>query len=503
MALSRKLSRPLFIPPALHSRPIQNIILFAFCLILLSVILFNLREPEKGPLLPYQIYPQTNDSTQHTVTEFLPASIRPETDSVGQLCDSFPRHVLSRIQPVLKTGHGDDKERLNAQMDSTSACFTPDELIVFSDLDEEIRDHHAIDILAHLPSSHYNATAFKMWEEYLAQKEMQTKGTLDTEAQEKHINGWALDKFKFLPMMERAWAMKPDRDFYVFYETDTYIFWDNLFRFLQLYDPDANIYMGSPSPGRRDPKRGDQGTLFANGGPGYVISRGAMKTMLQRTAGSHGQYIDGPLSMKFSHLNNDEECCGDSVLGWVLWELGIPMHGHWPMFSDYGLHEIPFNDQHWCQPLISLHKTSPKDMVDLFRWEFSQHKTQRPLLYSDVWEFHKPGTVPMREDWDGGRFDAFDPPPEEVVESSEQCSRACAEDPSCLQWKWEGRDRKKCNLLGSLQHGRERKEEKEGNDKETWVDFTSGWVEEHIREWKEKQDCSNIKWLGASIERKL
>ena len=109
----------------------------------------------------------------------------------------------------------------------------------------------------------------------------------------------------------------------------------------------------------------------------------------------------------------------------------------------------------------------------------------------------------MREDWDGGRFDAFDPPPEEVVESSEQCSRACAEDPSCLQWKWEGRDRKKCNLLGSLQHGRERKEEKEGNDKETWVDFTSGWVEEHIREWKEKQDCSNIKWLGASIERKL
>lgn len=122
---------------------------------------------------------------------------------------------------MLKTGHGDDKERLNAQMDSTSACFTPEELIVFSDLDEDIRDHHAIDVLAHLPSSHYNATAFRMWEEYLAQKEMQSNGTLDTGAQGKHINGWALDKFKFLPMMERAWAMKPDRDFYVFYETDT------------------------------------------------------------------------------------------------------------------------------------------------------------------------------------------------------------------------------------------------------------------------------------------
>ncbi|KAM6478964.1 glycosyltransferase family 31 protein [Trichoderma sp. SZMC 28011] len=503
MALLRKLSRPLFLPPVLHSRPLQNIILIASCLILLIFFLYSLREPEPTQLLPYQIYPQTNDSIHHTVTEFLPASVETGKDSTRELCDSFPKHVLSRIQPVLKTGHGDNKEKLNAQMDSTSACFTPDELIIFSDLDEKIRDHHAIDILAHLPSAHYNATTFKMWEEYLAQKEMQANGVLDTAAQVKHINGWALDKFKFLPMMERAWAMKPNRDFYVFYETDTYIFWDNLFRFLQTYNPDANVYIGSPSPGRRDPKRGDQGTLFANGGPGYVISRGAMKTLLQRTTGPYGQYTDDPLSVKFSYLNHDDECCGDSVLGWVLWELGIPMHGHWPMFSDYGLHDIPFNDQHWCQPLITLHKTSPKDMVDLFTWEFSQRKSQRPLLFSDVWEFHKPGTVPSRENWDGGRFDAFEPPAEVVIESSEQCSSACSDDVGCLQWKWEGRDRKKCTLLRSLQHGRARKAEKGDGDEETWVDYTSGWVEEHIREWRKTQDCSIVKWVGASVERKF
>lgn len=106
-----------------------------------------------------------------------------------------------------------------------------------------------------------------------------------------------------------------------------------------------------------------------------------MKTLLRRTTGSHGQYIDDPLSVRFSYLNHDDECCGDSVLGWVLWELGIPMHGHWPMFSDYGLHDIPFNSQHWCQPLITLHKTSPKDMVDLFRWEFSQHSSQVSGLF--------------------------------------------------------------------------------------------------------------------------
>lgn len=154
----------------------------------------------------------------------------------------------------------------------------------------------------------------------------------------------------------------------------SYIFWDNLFRFLQLYNPDANVYMGSPSPGRRDPKRRDQGTLFANGGPGYIISRGAMKTLLQRTTSPFGEYTDEPLSTKFSYLNHDDECCGDSVLGWAMWEQGIPMHGHFPMFGPYALHEIPFNDQHWCQPLITLHKTSPKDMVALFSWESSQRK---------------------------------------------------------------------------------------------------------------------------------
>jgi hypothetical protein len=221
MALFRALSRPLFTPPVLHSRLLQNIILIAFCLIFLSFVLFRQREPDATQLLPHQTYPQTDDFTHPTVTDFLPKSKLTGASSIDELCRSFPKHVLSRIQPVLKTGHGDNKEKLDAQMDSTSACFTPDELIIFSDLDENIRNHRAIDVLAHLPNSHYNATTFKMWGEYLSQKEMQANGTLDTEAQMGHINGWALDKFKFLPMMERAWAMKPNRDFYVFYETDT------------------------------------------------------------------------------------------------------------------------------------------------------------------------------------------------------------------------------------------------------------------------------------------
>lgn len=221
MALFRTPSRPLFTPHVLHGRQLQNVILIASCLILLLFFIYRHEKPAPPDFLPYQTYPLTDDFTHHTVTDFFPKSESTGINSTEDICRSFPKHVLSRIQPVLKTGHGDNKERLDAQMDSTSACFTPDELIIFSDLGEDIRNHRAIDILADLPSSHYNATTFKMWGEYLSQKEMQRRGILDTEAQTEHINGWALDKFKFLPMMERAWAMKPNRDFYVFYETDT------------------------------------------------------------------------------------------------------------------------------------------------------------------------------------------------------------------------------------------------------------------------------------------
>lgn len=149
-----------------------------------------------------------------------------------------------------------------------------------------------------------------------------------------------------------------------------------MFRLLDTYDPDANIYMGSPSPGRHDAQRHDQGTWFGNGGPGYVLSRGAMKTILNRQVGPHGRYTDSSLSTQYSELTQDAECCGDSVLGYVLWLKKIPMHGLYPMFTPFILPDIPFTEENWCYPLITLHKNTPKEMVDLFKWEFEKRKQQ-------------------------------------------------------------------------------------------------------------------------------
>lgn len=105
-----------------------------------------------------------------------------------------------------------------------------------------------------------------------------------------------------------------------------------------------------------------------------------MKTLLHRNVGPLGQYSEPSLSAKYSHLNNDEECCGDSVLGFVLWLKDIPMHGQYPMFTPYASWEIPFSKKVWCSPIVSFHKTMSQDMSQLLKWEYSQRTAQVSLI---------------------------------------------------------------------------------------------------------------------------
>lgn len=157
-----------------------------------------------------------------TKSPFTPVRFkRPSRKTVTELCASFPRHVLKSIQPVLKMSHGEDRRRIGAQLDSVSACFGDEDLPIYSDLDEEVRGHRFEDVLEDVPE------ALKVdnpdFDNYVWQKEMQANGTLDKSdaAGGNKIDGKALDRFKFLPMMEKVYAAKPNKEFYVFFETDT------------------------------------------------------------------------------------------------------------------------------------------------------------------------------------------------------------------------------------------------------------------------------------------
>lgn len=154
-----------------------------------------------------------------TTSDFRPVSMSPHNKTMEELCESFPNHLLKTIQPVLKTGLTDDPNRMPGQFDGASACFKPGELLVFSDAPDNMSGHEVIDILSLLPETYHSFSEFKP---YLEQRRMLENGSAATNPEIlKTINGWKLDRFKFLPAVEQAWLMKPNRDFYVFYESDT------------------------------------------------------------------------------------------------------------------------------------------------------------------------------------------------------------------------------------------------------------------------------------------
>lgn len=267
------------------------------------------------------------------------------------LCDAFPADVLSQIQVVLKVGSSEPSDRIDTQISTVTQCI-PNILIV-SDQDSELHGHHVHDVLESLPESFRNNTP--EFEAHDAIAQGQPPDAVDDRL------GWNLDRFKFLPMVEKAYRLSPSAKWFVFLESDTYFVWDNLFRLLDKFDPWTPWYMGSPSPGRHT--KDDEVTWFAYGGAGFVLSIGALEKLFAQSFWSS----KASLSEQYEELVKTDNC-GDSVLGWVLHEKGVKLTGLWPMFNAHALNGVPFGP-HWCQPVISLHKTLLPDMEGLVKWE--------------------------------------------------------------------------------------------------------------------------------------
>lgn len=280
---------------------------------------------------------------------------RPQTPSpdAKDPCATFPRNAFSRIQPVLKIGSSEPVDRLDSQLSSTSQCLH--NLLVFSDRDQPLGPHQTYDIIADLlPSYSVNNSDFDVYH-----------GT-SIQGPDRAAPGWRLDKYKFLPMVERAFRLRPAADWFVFFETDTYMVWDNLLRFLEHFDPQTPLYIGSPSPGRK--LEDGQTTWFAFGGSGVVLSSAAVQTLVKRDIGEYGEFTSPSLTEKYEDVVKSD-CCGDSVLGWALFEAGIELSGFWPMFNPHPIHSIPFSDAYWCQPFISAHHSTGTEMKDFAEWE--------------------------------------------------------------------------------------------------------------------------------------
>ena len=144
--------------------------------------------------------------------------------------------------------------------------------------------------------------------------------------------------------------------------------------------------------------------------------------------------------------------------------------------------------------------------------------SQSPVTYRDLAvSYFNVGDLTIREDWNNGGFDGFDPPvsspfySHDPHESFDACGRACKAHDECFQWNYHLR---KCHFMRSIRLG---EAEQPGYGfkgasqvisnwrMSEWnpVDlrYMSGWDTEKINKWVNERLCEEVQWVKPSTIR--
>jgi hypothetical protein len=407
-------------------------------------------------------------------------------------CVLYPVHLLSKVQVVLKVGAADDWSRTEAQLSTIIKCI-PNVLITSDGNHTYGPDRQAVDVLKNLP-----AETYLKGDDYAVYATQQNATRTGGKLQQGH-EGWRIDKYKFLPGVEYAIERNPAAEWYVFLESDTYIFWDNVFRLLENYDCSLPYYFGSPSPGRKyrptSSSSEEKQTWFAYGGAGFILSTAAAQRLISRPRNTLG--IKGPCLTEEYKDDIRADCCGDSILGWALHDkAAVSLSGLYPMFNPHDLDSLPFIPSHACIPLISLHKTVPASFAALSALETTHRReTPLPLLLADL--LTSDSMPARRNDWDAAFAAGFQVPDEAPAHTSlDACESACHEHNDCVQWTWHGAH---CYFARELYLGRAKGPD--GEHAEEDRRYVSGWDQAAV-ELFGREKCTEPHWVKPSIGRK-
>ncbi|KAI4860355.1 glycosyltransferase family 31 protein [Hypoxylon rubiginosum] len=295
-------------------------------------------------------------------------------------CASFPS--TDGVLLVMKTGATEAFDRIPTHLLTTLSCL-PD-FLIFSDMEQQIGAYHIYDALAEFEESAkaHNAD----FDLYRDQKECPVSQKSCVDAKRDGQKAWNLDKYKFLPMMEQTWRMRPGRDWYIFAEADTYVFWANVIHWLKKesrLNPREKLYLGSRSF--------IGGTPFAHGGSGYIISGTLLKHLIEYHPGVVKQY----------NVKGANECCGDLMLAQALDEYeSVKIRQAWPMINGEKPSTLPYGPGHWCEPILTMHHMNAEEISSV--WQFEQtRKTDRILMIKDLYEgLIRPKMQVSRQNWD-------------------------------------------------------------------------------------------------------
>lgn len=388
----------------------------------------------------------------------------------GEECSPFTSGVMQGVTVVLKIGAGEVATQLPLYLNRLGRC--KQDLLIFSDRKDTYNGFEIADALAHLrPEYKFNNPDFDVYDR------MQTANTTE----EKSAEGWRLDKYKFLPMMEWTSYMRPESQWYVFVELDTYVNYDNLYRFLSHFNPKSAYYFGSPVWPKKT-------TVFAHGGSGFVLSRAALDKIiaLGRMFGENKHFP----GTHFFGVDIKKHCCGDEVLAQVLKKSGVALRGYWPMFNGENPVTMRYNWEQWCEAIISMHHLGEEDFTGLSQWEAARTHPERPLTFEELFEtMIEPRLQDKADDWSNMSEDVTYKKGKTATKSFDKCYKACQNDGSCMQFEHSGTE---CRLGYSIRLGHQ--QQPEGNRK-----WTSGWMLGRIKTFKQaRSPCQGARFVHAN-----
>ena len=393
---------------------------------------------------------------------------------------------------VLKTGASELYQKLPTHFLTTFKCIP--HFMIFSDLAQTFADYPVYDAIE--PISREFREHHEDFELYRKLAQYKREGQ---DTSKLHGTGsWTLDKWKFFPMMHTTFQTAVDGvDWFVFIEADTSLSWTNLLQWLKTMNPREPVYAGAQNV--------IGSTTFAHGGSGIVVSRKAAELLEEKRREEGKEQYD----KRWEELLS-EACCGDEVIARALQEAGVPLTPTWPLIQGETVATLDWTEKHWCSVAISWHHMTPIEIDQLWQFEsvwVDDHGWDVPYLYRDLFaHFIETHVSVNRTKWDNmskdrkflsphlstsddENFFRLEDYEKRSVESANECAEACLRKPDweCVQWMFSpGR----CYLGKHIRFGKS--DEREDRD-DHW---TSGWVPERLKRFREKFADCKIRWQG-------
>ncbi|KUL85732.1 hypothetical protein ZTR_08496 [Talaromyces verruculosus] len=433
-------------------------------------------EPEHKPEV-------SSHPPSHTSSPSLYTPPTPDYASQGAL-------KTSEIALLLKTGASLVWKRLPIHLLTSLAPerIAPENAIIYSDVPEVIGSYQLVDVLANTSSR--AVLESPDFQPYLLQEDFDDKqGWIEGDIAGP-IGGWKLDKYKFLPLINHAGHSQPDAKWYIYMEDDAFIFLSNLLEHLATFDWKDAWYIGSLAV--------KHGEIFAHGGAGFALSRGAW----EKTFGTHDDII-----AKYENFT-EVHGCGDHVLGHVLKDYGVTFgETHEAEQFTFGFNpesywNLWYGPANWCKPIFSMHHMHLKDISRSYNmektWDFGKNGLMR---YRDVYDTFIAPVIRRRIEWWDNRSSSHAITsseakaemwmPESVKskdswmkswKSVDDCEAACLAWPECVQWSFYEDLCKMSDrvVLGTGYTARDPR-------RLTALKTTSGWVSKRIKQWS----CGN------------